>query len=510
MKRISKILKSRLVVVGLAILLQALWWALFVGRLTQYSVFINALFRFVSIGILLYLIRKDENSAYKIAWMILIMGIPLFGGILYVMIGNKKPGKRLAVKMAAVKAEMKDSMAQNQWILKEIQAQDPTAAGNIRYIGEFGPYPVWKNTEVTYYPLGEQMFSAMLEDLKKAEHYIFLEYFIIQEGLMWDWILEILEQKVKEGVDVRLIYDDVGCVSLLPFHYAGMMEEKVIKCLAFNLFIPVVSLVMNNRDHRKIMVIDGHTAYNGGINLADEYINKKLRFGHWKDTGVRIHGDAVFNFTLMFLEVWNAFKVPDLDYSIFRPRRWHEEPFEGDGYVALYADTPLDNEALGENVYINILNQEKDYVYIATPYLLISDEMENALCLAAKRGVDVRILMPGIPDKPTVFFMAKSYYPPLLKAGVQIYEYTPGFVHAKSYVCDDRIATVGTINMDFRSLYLHFECGTFLYGCKAVLDVKKDMEECFPQCHQVSLGDCRQGLIGNLLTSVLRVLAPLM
>ena len=226
MKRISKILKSRLVVVGLAILLQALWWALFVGRLTQYSVFINALFRFVSIGILLYLIRKDENSAYKIAWMILIMGIPLFGGILYVMIGNKKPGKRLAVKMAAVKAEMKDSMAQNQWILKEIQAQDPTAAGNIRYIGEFGPYPVWKNTEVTYYPLGEQMFSAMLEDLKKAEHYIFLEYFIIQEGLMWDWILEILEQKVKEGVDVRLIYDDVGCVSLLPFHYAGMMEEK--------------------------------------------------------------------------------------------------------------------------------------------------------------------------------------------------------------------------------------------------------------------------------------------
>ena len=510
MKRISKILKSRLVVVGLAILLQALWWALFVGRLTQYSVFINALFRFVSIGILLYLIRKDENSAYKIAWMILIMGIPLFGGILYVMIGNKKPGKRLAVKMAAVKAEMKDSMAQNQWILKEIQAQDPTAAGNIRYIGEFGPYPVWKNTEVTYYPLGEQMFSAMLEDLKKAEHYIFLEYFIIQEGLMWDWILEILEQKVKEGVDVRLIYDDVGCVSLLPFHYAGMMEEKGIKCLAFNRFIPVVSLVMNNRDHRKIMVIDGHTAYNGGINLADEYINKKLRFGHWKDTGVRIHGDAVFNFTLMFLEVWNAFKVPDLDYSIFRPRRWHEEPFEGDGYVAPYADTPLDNEALGENVYIIILNQAKDYVYIATPYLLISDEMENALCLAAKRGVDVRILMPGIPDKPTVFFMAKSYYPPLLKAGVQIYEYTPGFVHAKSYVCDDRIATVGTINMDFRSLYLHFECGTFLYGCKAVLDVKKDMEECFPQCHQVSLGDCRQGLIGNLLTSVLRVLAPLM
>ena len=213
---------------------------------------------------------------------------------------------------------------------------------------------------------------------------------------------------------------------------------------------------------------------------------------------------------MMFLEVWNAFKVPDLNYEIFRPHRCHKEDFEDDGYVAPYADTPLDNESLGENVYINILNQAKDYVYIATPYLLISDEMENALCLAAKRGVDVRILMPGIPDKPMVFFMAKSYYPPLLKAGVQIYEYTPGFVHAKSYVCDDRIATVGTINMDFRSLYLHFECGTFLYGCRAVLDVKKDMEDCFPKCHQVSVGDCRQGMIGNMITSVLRVLAPLM
>lgn len=510
MKKISRILKSRLVVVGFAILLQICWWILFMGRLTSYSVIINTFFRIVSIGILLYLIRKDENSSYKIAWIILIMGVPLFGGILYVLAGNKKPAKRLAVRMAAVKAEMKDSMSQNQWILKEIQAQDPAVAGNVYYIGEFGPYPVWKNTDVTYFPTGEEMFASMLEDLRKAEHYIFLEYFIIQEGLMWDWILEILEQKVREGVDVRLIYDDVGCVSLLPFHYADMMEQKGIKCLAFNRFIPVVSLVMNNRDHRKIMVIDGHTAYNGGINLADEYINKKLRFGHWKDTGVRLHGDAVFNFTLMFLEVWNAFRTPDLDYSIFHPRRWHEDIFKGDGYVAPYADTPLDNESLGENVYINILNQAKDYVYIATPYLLISDEMENALCLAAKRGVDVRILMPGIPDKPTVFFMAKSYYPPLLKAGVQIYEYTPGFVHAKSYVCDDRIATVGTINMDFRSLYLHFECGTFLYGCKAVLDIKKDMEECFPKCHQVSIGDCRQGMIGNMYTSVLRVLAPLM
>lgn len=510
MKKLFKVLKSRIVLVGTALLLQVFWWLLFLGRLTSYSVFINGFFQVVSILILLYLIRKDENSSYKIAWIIVVMGFPLFGGVLYLMIGNKKPSKRLAVRMALVKEEMGQTMSQNEWVLHEIEAQDPSVAGNVRYIGAYGPYPVWKNTKITYYPLGEDMFAAMLEDLKKAEHYIFLEYFIIQEGLMWDSILEILEQKVKEGVDVRLIYDDVGCVSLLPFHYADLMESKGIKCLAFNRFVPFLSLVMNNRDHRKILVIDGHTAYNGGINLADEYINQKLRFGHWKDTGVRLHGDAVFNFSLMFLEVWNAFRAPDLDYNVFKPRIWHKEPFEEDGYVVPYADTPLDNEAMGENVYINILNQAKDYVYIATPYLLISDEMENALCLASKRGVDVRILMPGIPDKPTVFYMAKSYYPPLLKAGVQIYEYTPGFVHAKSYVCDDKVATVGTINMDFRSLYLHFECGTFLYGCKAVLDVKKDMEDCFLKSHQVSLGNCRQGLIGNMISSVLRVIAPLM
>lgn len=510
MRKIFKVFKSRLVLVGVAILLQIIWWIFFMERLTRYSVVTNVCFRLVSVGILLYLIRKDVNSVYKIAWIILIMGFPLFGGVLYLLIGNKKPSKNLAVRMALVKGEMGENLSQNRWILKELQDQDPAVAGNIRYIGEYGPYPVWKNTETKYFPSGEQMYASMLEDLKKAEHYIFLEYFIIQEGVMWNSMLEILEQKVKEGVDVRLIYDDVGCVSLLPFHYADQMEAKGIKCLAFNRFVPFLSLVMNNRDHRKILVIDGHTAYNGGINLADEYINRKVRFGYWKDTGIRLHGDAVFNFTLMFLEIWNAFRIPDLDYSLFRPRRWHPEVFESDGYVLPYADTPLDYEELGENVYVNILNQAKDYVYIATPYLLISDEMEHALCLAAKRGVDVRILMPGIPDKPTIFFMGKSYYPPLLNAGVKIYEYLPGFVHAKSYVCDDKIATVGTINMDFRSLYLHFECGTFLYGCKSVFDVKKDMEDCFPKCHQVTPGDCRQGMVGNMLTSVLRVLAPLM
>lgn len=501
---------NRLLVVGLAILIQALWYMSFLNWLTGYSAWINACFRLLSLLVFLYLIKKDENSVYKLAWITLVMALPLFGGVLYLAIGNKNPSKRLSRKMVAVKEELEPLMVQNEETLLELEQQDEGAASIARYIGRYGAYPIWKNTDVQYFPLGERMFEVMLEDLEKAEHFIYLEYFIVQEGVMWNQILEILERKAAQGVDVRMIYDDVGCVSLLPVRYDEEMEKKGIHCLAFNRFVPIVSLVMNNRDHRKMMIIDGHTAYTGGVNLADEYINEKVRFGHWKDTAARFYGDAAYNFSLMFLEIWNAFREPVLDYEGLSPHKWHPEPFQGKGYVVPFADTPLDNEEVGENVYINILNLAKRYVYISTPYLIISDEMKSALTLAAKRGVDVRILMPGIPDKKTVFFMAQSYYPPLLEAGVKIYEYTPGFVHAKSYVCDDRIAVIGTINMDFRSLYLHFECGTFLYGCDCVRDMKEDMEECFQKSHQVTKGDCRQGLIGSLFTSVLRVFAPMM
>ena len=510
MKKLVSLLFHRVVLVAFFLLIQVAVLVVMLLRFNNYFLPFYGVCVAISLFAVFWIVGRQSDPAYKIAWIILIMLIPLLGGILYVLVGNKKPSKKIAQKMAVVKDGMKDTMKQNEEILAEVRAQDANVAGSMNYLGTLGRYPVWKHTSVKYFPIGEEMFASMLEDLKKAEHYIYLEYFIIEQGIMWNSILEILEQKVKEGVEVRLIYDDVGCVDRLPIHYTKLMENKGIKCMAFNRFVPFLSLAMNNRDHRKILVIDGYIGYSGGINLADEYINEKARFGHWKDTGVRLLGEGVFNLTIMFLEMWNAFQKPDFDYEAFRPHRWHPETFKTDGYVIPYADTPLDNEELGENVYINILNQAKDYVYIATPYLLISDEMERALCLAAKRGVDVRILMPGIPDKPMVFYMAKSYYPPLLEAGVKIYEYTPGFVHAKSYVCDDQIGTVGSINMDFRSLYLHFECGTMLYQCEAIHDIKTDMEQCFEQCHQVTMGDCRQGVIGGLFTSVLRVLAPLM
>jgi cardiolipin synthase len=354
------------------------------------------------------------------------------------------------------------------------------------------------------------MFQDMLEELKKAEHFIFMEYFIVEDGKMWGSILEVLEEKARAGLDVRFIYDDLGSVSLLPTGYDKQLEAKGIRCIAFNPFVPLLSLVMNNRDHRKITVIDGHTAFSGGVNLADEYINEKVRFGHWKDTGFMLKGEAVWNYTVMFLRMWNAFRHTDTDYEAFRPQIYHPEAFLSDGFVQPYGDTPLDDEVVAENVYLNILNQARDYVYIFTPYLIIDHEMNTALCLAAKRGVDVRIVTPGIPDKKVIFQLTRSYYPPLLKAGVRIYEYTPGFLHAKSYVCDDETAVVGTINMDYRGLYLHFECGTCFYRNSIVEQVKQDSLATMEKSRELALSDTRQGFFGGLFCALLRVFAPML
>ena len=501
---------SHTAIILLLILLQIGIMVLTFTYLGNYSTYMNGVISLLSFITAIYIFNEKGNPAFKMTWILFVFLVPVVGVGFYLFTKAGIGTKYLGARLEKLRVETEPYMQQNEYVVHAMKGGRVANANLSHFLYNQVGFPTYGNSQAQYFPLGDDKFPILIEELNKAEKFIFMEYFIIGEGYVWDTVLEVLRKKVKEGVEVRLMYDGTCSISLLPYEYPKQLREYGIQCKEFGPIVPILSTSQNNRDHRKICVIDGKVAFTGGVNLADEYINKKVRFGHWKDTGVRIHGEAVFNFSMMFLEMWNAFREPETDFKAFDPHRWHPEPFESDGYVVPYSDTPLDFEELGENVYINILNQAKDYVYIATPYLLISDEMENALCTAAKRGVDVRILMPGIPDKPMVFYMAKSYYPPLLRAGVKIYEYTPGFVHAKSYVCDDRIATVGTINMDFRSLYLHFECGTLLYGCKAVMDVKKDMEECFPKCHEVTMGDCRQGVIGDLLTSVLRVLAPLM
>ena len=396
-------------------------------------------------------------------------------------------------------------------VLDEIARLDPRVAGQCRYLAAQG-FAVHRHTRAEYFRLGEEQFAAMLRELEKAERFIFMEYFIIEEGRMWDSLLDILRRKARAGVDVRVIFDDVGCMNTLPFRYDRCLEEQGIRALAFNPFRPVLSAVMNNRDHRKITVIDGHTGFTGGVNLADEYINARSKYGHWKDTGVLLRGEAVWNLTRLFLEMWNAFRPTDENLDAFRPRALSDAPFADDGFVQPYGDTPLDNEVLAENVYLNIVNQARRSLDIFTPYLVIDHEMTRALCLAAGRGVRVRLILPGIHESRVLKRLAASHFPELIEGGVEIYEYEPGFIHAKSFVCDGEIATVGTINMDYRSLYLHFECGCLFYRSAVVAEIAADMEETLSRCRQLRRPQRSRlrGPLRELIDATLRLFAPLM
>lgn len=502
-KFFSRIINRATVTIAL-VLLQAAWllwafWAFTTGR-----VWLNGLLKALSICIVLYLVRKDENSAYKIGWIVLIGLLPLLGGALYLAFGNKAPAKGLRTRMQKVERAHTADLAPQE---DQTDTLERSAKNLSRYVEKYGPYPAWKHTDAEYFPSGEAMYPKLLADLERAEKFIFLEFFIVKTGIMWDGVETILKRKAAAGVDVRLIYDDFGSLLGLPTDFVVRMERSRIRCIPFNPVVPLVSLVMNHRDHRKIAVIDGNIAYTGGVNLADEYINAERRFGYWKDAAIRLEGAAVWNFTVIFLNSWNAFRPQETDYAPFAPTKL---PETSDGIVQPYADSPLDEEPLAETVYLNILNQAQQYIYIYTPYLAVGEEMLDALKNAAKRGVDVRLVLPGIPDKKLVFRLSRSYYLPLLRAGVRIYEYTPGFLHAKCCVSDDRAAVVGSINMDYRSMFLHFECGVLLLQNSQVLALRDDVRRTLPQCREVQCADCRTGLAGTVLDSVLRLLSPLM
>lgn len=407
--------------------------------------------------------------------------------------------------------KMNSLLDDNHLVKEDLYNRDIYAYKQSSYISNWAPYPPYYEEETTYFSCGEELYPMFLEDLKNAKEFIFLEYFIVAPGLMFDSILDVLEQKVKEGLDVRLIYDDFGSLNYLPRKFYRQVESRGIKCVCFNPFRPVLSVIMNNRDHRKICVIDGNVAYNGGINLADEYINEQKRFGYWKDTAIRITGNSVWSFTTMFLGMWSYITKQEEDYLKYKKEIPITSPCPQKGIIQPYGDSPLDKEDVGEIVYMNMISQAKRYVYIFTPYLIIGSEMQECLMNAAKSGVDVRIVVPGKPDKKIVYLLTESNFAPLIKAGVKIYKYTPGFIHAKCFVVDDEIATVGTINLDYRSLYLHFECGTFMYKTSTVLDVKKDALETFKHSRIVSYEDTRERFfLGRVFLMILNLFAPLL
>ena len=513
LKRILKLLFNRIFYVALALLIQMGWLLITAWRLAAYSKYISNAIGIISVLIVLWIVNKKINPSYKLGWTILIMTVPVFGVLLYVLFGKSRIAQAIQDKYTQVQEESLPYMEQDEQTFQELEEQSAGAAVQSRYIHQYSSFPVHGNTTAEYFQVGDDMFPVLVRELEQAQHYIYIEYFIINDGVMWRTILDILERKAKEGVDVRLIYDGFGCLTTLPHKYYEELQKKGIKCQVFNPFRPILNIIQNNRDHRKLCIIDGWVGFTGGINLADEYINQKARFGHWKDTAVMLKGEAVWNMTVMFLHMWAVIgrSEESIDYEAYFPHRYHEKEFESDGFVQPFCDTPLDEEVVGEDVYLNIINKAKKYVYICTPYLIIDNEMMTALCLAAKSGVDVRIMTPGIPDKKLVFILTQSYYRQLLEAGVKIYEYQPGFLHAKSFVSDDEIGVVGTINLDYRSLYLHFEDGVWIYRNRVIQDIKDDFIQTMEYCRQIELEFCLNRNIGlRIMQNIFRVFAPLM
>ncbi len=509
-QRWFRALFRRRVIVILLLVLQVVFWVHLVSSVSQISWLLSKGLTILSFLTALYIVSKKDKGAYKTTWLFLILSLPLFGGLLYLLFSFQNSTRRFAKNIHSVEGKAAPLFFLPGDDCSEAKNQLGCLFPQVRYLQDYTGFPIYSNSAARYFSPGEKMLDALLPELKKAEKYIFLEFFIVQEGLMWDSILEILKEKTAQGVKVRLLYDDLGCFLLLPKDYPKKLKEIGIECAVFNPFRPLLTAKQNNRDHRKIISIDGKVAFTGGINLADEYINTIDKHGHWKDSGVMVQGKAAWSFTLMFLEMWEICTGCNENYALFYPGHNTFREIQTDGFVQPYADSPMDTENVGEHVYLQILNQAQDYVYINTPYLIIDDSMVSALCLTAKRGVDVRIVTPHKWDKWFVHMTTRSYYRELIKAGVKIYEYTNGFIHSKTFVCDDRTATVGTTNLDFRSLYLHFECGALLLDSSAVKEVKEDFLNTLEICQPITEKDCSTNVVMRLFQDILRLFAPLM
>jgi len=511
-KGILHLLFSRFIIIVLLILLQILVIVSFYGWLAHIAPWITIFYAIFNIIIIIYLFNNNMDSSAKLTWMLLIAIFPLAGAFFLWFTQSNFANRKLQERILFILRDTNYISVQPPDVVRRLEQDMSGSLPLSRYLGKSGCYPIYDNTEVTFFPNGEEKFNEMLQELQKAEHFIFLEYFIIEEGYMWGEILRILVEKAKAGLDVRVMYDGMCELSQLPWGYWKLLEKQGIRAKVFSPLRPVLSSHYNYRDHRKILVIDGKVAFNGGINLADEYINRVERFGYWKDTALMLRGDAVRSFTLMFLQMWNVTEknhsigseLPDIQTGKA------ENPACPQGYVMPYGDCPMDEYKAGEAVYMDILNRAQHYVHIMTPYLILDGEMETSLKLAAQKGVDVRIILPGIPDKKMAYALAKSHYKTLVNAGVKLYEFTPGFVHAKVFTSDDCKAVVGTINLDYRSLYHHFECATYLYQVPCISDIEKDFQETLAQCRQITSETIKnEKLSYRLAGTLMKVLAPL-
>ena len=485
-KGILSLIFSRFFIIVLLLLLECAIVIVPVFLLREYIPHFVVVLLIFTVIMDIVLFNSKMDSTAKLTWMFLMATLRVGGAIFY-LFTQANTGHRLIKERAEeMIAAAMGAIPQDPRVTEQLRKEDNYTDDLLKYLNRSGCFPAFADTDATFFPMGEAKFEAMLEELKKAEKYIYMEYFIIEEGYMWGRILNILIAKAEQGVDVRVVYDGMCEISTLPTDYWKLLEEKGIKAKAFAPIVPLLSSHFNYRDHRKICVIDGKTAFTGGVNLADEYINRVERFGHWKDTAVMLKGDAARSFTLMFLQMWNATEK-EADFTPALEQA--QEPVlagEEKGFVIPFCDCPLDEDKVGEAVYMDVLYRSGSYVHIMTPYLILDGELETALKYAGQRGIDVKLILPGIPDKKIAYALAKTHYPALLDAGVKIYEYTPGFVHAKVCVSDDEKAVVGTINYDYRSLYHHFECATYMYRTPCIADIEKDFQETLSRCRKVT------------------------
>ena len=478
---------KRLCFSGLCILLEAAFIVIMITKLNEYAEIVNLVTRLFAAILVMALYASDKTSSMKMPWVILILIFPVMGVALYLLIGLNGGTRKMRERYADIDRKLLPILPYYNNCMEQLAEKIPKAANISTYIQRNAHYPVYQNTDVTYYDEAVKGLEAQLEDLSKAEKFIFMEYHAIEDAQAWQKIQNVLEERVKAGVEVRVFYDDMGSIGFINTDFVKKLEFAGIHCRVFNPFMPGLNVFLNNRDHRKITVIDGKIGFTGGYNLANEYFNYTHPYGQWKDTGIRLEGDAVRTLTITFLEMWNAVSMKDINDTDF-DRYLVKSDYQAvqKGFIQPYADSPMDDEQVGEEVYISMINKAERYCWFITPYLIITDEMTHALCLAAKRGVDVRIITPGIPDKKLIYSVTRSFYHGLVKDGVRIYEWTPGFCHAKMSVADDCMATCGTINLDYRSLYHHFENGCFMADCQTVLDIRDDLESTMKECREVT------------------------
>lgn len=497
----------RLILVALAFLIQLAVIVLFVVRFQQHIVWATTVLQLLGLFVTFFIIGSDTNAAFKITWLVFIGLVPVLGLIVYLLFGTPnatRMSKRAFNKNHAALAEF---LHTDKNALKQLESIDFGIANQFRYVQDNEGYPVYHNTDVTFYADASDGLEAQLKDLAHAQKFIFMDYHAIEDNTSFERIARILEERAHAGVEVRLMYDDVGSLGFINHTFLRKMRDRGIQCKVFNPLLPFLNIFVNNRDHRKITVIDGEIGFTGGYNLANEYFNIDSPYGHWKDTGVRLQGDAVQSLTASFLEMWHYAQKDDEDFSVYlhRPSYTSHEK----GFIAPYADTPTDNSATGENVYLNAIKYAKHSVYIATPYFIISDEMNRELALAAERGIDVHIITPGIPDKKIIYRVTRSYYGRLASRGVHFHEYTPGFIHEKQLLVDDELAIVGTINFDYRSLYHHFENAVLLYGYEAIQGIKEDFLETLDVSTDVTQAHKNKARLTNFSDIILRLMAPL-